>query len=90
MPTYNYECKICAHSFKQFQSMMDEPVKECPECSGLVKRLISQGAGIIFKGKGFYQTDYKNVESKCDKKPDPKQKTPVCGASEDCSRCKCG
>ncbi len=89
MPTYNYECEICGHAFKRFQSMTDEPVKECPECAGSAKRLISRGAGVIFKGKGFYQTDYKNSEPKCDKKSDSKQKNPVCAASEDCSRCKC-
>jgi putative FmdB family regulatory protein len=60
MPTYEYACPKCGHQFEQFQSMKDEPLKRCPSCrkSGL-KRLIGGGAGLIFKGTGFYITDYK-------------------------------
>ncbi len=58
MPTYEYECLKCGHKFEEFQKMSDEPVKICPECSGKVRRLISTGGGIIFKGPGFYATDY--------------------------------
>ena len=57
MPTYEYECKVCSHSFEIFQSMSDEPVKICPQCGKEVRRLIFGGAGIIFKGPGFYVTD---------------------------------
>jgi putative FmdB family regulatory protein len=57
MPTYEYECKICSHHFEVFQSMSDEPVKKCPECGKEVRRLISGGVGVIFKGSGFYVTD---------------------------------
>jgi putative FmdB family regulatory protein len=57
MPTYEYECKKCSHSFEIFQSMSDEAVKICPECGGEVRRLINGGAGVIFKGNGFYSTD---------------------------------
>ncbi|MDR3355829.1 MAG: hypothetical protein LBO04_01415 [Spirochaetaceae bacterium] len=57
MPTYGYECKKCAHSFELFQNMSDEPVKVCPKCGGEVRRLINGGAGIIYKGAGFYSTD---------------------------------
>ena len=60
MPTYEYKCLNCNHSFEIFQSMNAEPVKVCPNCGGKVKRLIGTGAGTIFKGSGFYQTDYKN------------------------------
>jgi putative FmdB family regulatory protein len=61
MPTYEYACPKCGHQFEQFQSMRDEPLKKCPKCgkSGL-KRLVGGGAGLIFKGSGFYITDYKN------------------------------
>ena len=61
MPTYEYACPKCGHQFEQFQSMRDLPLKTCPKCgkSGL-KRLIGGGAGLIFKGSGFYITDYKN------------------------------
>ena len=63
MPTYEYECKKCGHIFEAFQSMTEAPVKKCPECSGQVKRLISSGAGLIFKGSGFYITDYKKAKT---------------------------
>ena len=60
MPTYEYVCQKCGHQFEQFQSMNDEPLKKCPKCkkAGL-KRLVGGGAGLIFKGTGFYITDYK-------------------------------
>ena len=61
MPTYEYECGKCKQTFEAFQSMRDAPLKKCPKCGGgKVKRLIGTGAGIIFKGKGFYQTDYRS------------------------------
>ncbi len=61
MPTYDYECKACGHTFEKFQSITAPSVRKCPECTKLkVKRLIGTGAGIIFKGSGFYQTDYRS------------------------------
>ena len=60
MPTYEYRCKECGHEFELFQSMLDEPVKTCPECKGVVERLIGGGAGLLFKGSGFYITDYRS------------------------------
>jgi putative FmdB family regulatory protein len=61
LPTYEYECQACGHEFERFQSMKDDPVKRCPECRRLkVKRLFGTGAGIIFKGSGFYETDYRS------------------------------
>lgn len=59
MPTYSYVCDACGHQFEQFQAMTDGPVKRCPSCGRRrVRRLISAGAGLIFKGSGFYSTDY--------------------------------
>jgi putative FmdB family regulatory protein len=60
MPTYEYACKFCGHHLETFQSIKAEPLKKCPSChkNGL-QRLISGGAGLIFKGTGFYETDYK-------------------------------
>ena len=60
MPTYEYECKKCGHKFEEFQSITEPPLRRCPECKGRVQRLIGTGAGIIFKGKGFYATDYRS------------------------------
>ena len=57
MPTYEYECRKCGHRFDKFQSIMADPVKTCPKCRGKVARVVSGGAGIIFKGSGFYKTD---------------------------------
>jgi len=59
MPTYEYECTKCSHTFEAFQSMNDKPLSRCPECRGSVKRLIGGGLGVIFKGSGFYTTDNK-------------------------------
>lgn len=60
VPTYEYECGKCGHRFELFQSMADEPLKACPCCGGEVRRLIGTGAGLIFKGSGFYETDYRS------------------------------
>jgi putative FmdB family regulatory protein len=57
MPTYEYECKTCGHTFEAFQSMSDPVLKTCPECGKEVRRIINGGTGIIFKGSGFYVTD---------------------------------
>ena len=59
MPNYDYECTKCGNEFEAFQKMTDKPLSKCPKCSGKVKRLIGAGSGIIFKGSGFYETDYK-------------------------------
>ncbi len=61
MPTYDYECQACSHAFEKFQSITASPIRRCPECGRMkVRRLIGAGAGIIFKGSGFYQTDYRS------------------------------
>jgi putative FmdB family regulatory protein len=59
MPTYDYECTTCGHTFEAFQSMSEDPLSKCPECGKKVRRLIGGGVGIIFKGSGFYVTDSK-------------------------------
>jgi len=71
MPTYDYECQNCGHRFEKFQPITSEPVSECPQCNGKLKRLIGSGAGIIFKGSGFYCTDYKNKTEKKSESPKP-------------------
>ena len=65
MPTYEYECSKCEKNFEAFQNINDAPLKKCPQCDGKVKRLISSGSGLIFKGSGFYITDYKR-KGKCE------------------------
>ena len=61
MPTYDYECRECGHRWELFQQMSASPKRKCPECGRLrARRLIGPGAGIIFKGSGFYQTDYRS------------------------------
>lgn len=57
MPTYEYECTSCGNDFDLFQSMADDPLKVCPTCGKAVRRKISRGTGIIFKGSGFYKND---------------------------------
>jgi len=76
MPTYEYECQVCGHKFEILQKMTDKPIDQCPECGKKVRRLFGAGSGIIFKGSGFYETDYKKKsappQDKC------KSDTPEC------------
>jgi putative FmdB family regulatory protein len=77
MPTYEYVCEACGHEFERFQKMSDDPVRKCPECGRLeVRRRISSGGGILFKGPGFYATDYRKPQPSDEKKPktEPKSK----------------
>jgi putative FmdB family regulatory protein len=67
MPTYEYDCAECGHAFEQFQSITAAPLAVCPQCGGKVSRRIHGGAGLIFKGSGFYLTDYKKSDSSADK-----------------------
>jgi len=69
MPTYEYECSKCGHKFDAFQKMSDQALDKCPKCQAKVRRLISGGTGLIFKGSGFYATDYKksSAATKADK-----------------------
>jgi len=65
MPTYDYICESCGHEFEQFQTIKARPLRKCPRCGkASFKRLIGVGAGIIFKGSGFYQTDYRSESYK--------------------------
>lgn len=68
MPTYQYQCKNCSYEFEKFQKMSDDPIKVCPECDGEVRRLISGGAGLLFKGSGFYITDHRSPKYQADRK----------------------
>lgn len=75
MPTYEYQCENCGYRFEKFQPMSDGPIRECPRCSGTVKRLIGGGLAVIVKGSGFEKSD--TAEKTC------------CGRSERCSKPPC-
>jgi len=90
MPNYDYECTECGKRFEVFQSMNDAKLTDCPdpECKGSVKRLLGTGGGIIFKGTGFYQTDYRSSSyekgAKADKPTEKKSEpTPAAKTSSD-------
>jgi len=87
MPTYEYECKSCSHSFEVFQSMSDQPLKECPKCGKEIRRLIFGGTGVIFKGSGFYVTDKGKSSKSISKKTETSAcaQCPAAGASNDAS-----
>ena len=71
MPTYDYVCSACGHRFEEFQSMSSSPLNKCPACKkSKLERLIGTGAGVIFKGSGFYETDYRGDAYKNDAKND--------------------
>lgn len=81
MPTYEYECPHCGNRFEEFQKMTAGHLTKCPRCGKKPKRLISSGAGIIFKGSGFYATDYR--------KSSPQEKGESCPKSkEGCDGCR--
>jgi len=88
MPLYDYKCSKCGHIFEVQQKISEEPLKYCPKCKGLIKRLIS-AAGIIFKGSGFHVNDYgkkevktTKAETKTDSKPAEKSSSQPAGKSE--------
>ena len=81
MPTYEYECKNCGHTFEAFQSMKDESLKSCPRCGMEVRRLIHGGAGVIFKGSGFYVTGKAKAEKTAAKTPGPEKPAAQPGAA---------
>ena len=83
MPTYEYVCEACSHEFEQFQSIKDEPLKKCPQCKkSKVRRKISAGGGFLFKGSGFYITDYRSESYKASAQKDSESTStavaPVC------------
>ncbi|MEX0612784.1 MAG: FmdB family zinc ribbon protein [Pirellulales bacterium] len=86
MPTYDYECDACGHSFELFQSISEPVKKKCPECGKpKLRRLFGTGAAVVFKGSGFYQTDYRSESYKKaaekDKKPATETKSENKGES---------
>jgi len=89
MPTYEYECKKCNYRFEAFQQIKDKPLKKCPNCKASIRRLISAGAGFIFKGSGFYATDYRSAEYKDKQKKEKAQTTSEsCPSSSNSQKCK--
>ena len=85
MPTYEYECTKCGYRFEKFQKMTDEPLKRCPKCKGKVKRLIGLGGGVIYKGPGFYTTEYRSEEYK---RREREEKEAMSGSTKSsCSTC---
>jgi putative FmdB family regulatory protein len=71
MPTYDYRCDACEHQFEEFQSMSEPPLKKCPQCGKKkLRRLFGTGAAVLFKGAGFYQTDYRSDSYKAAAKAD--------------------
>jgi putative FmdB family regulatory protein len=79
MPTYQYKCKYCGHELEEFQSIKDDPLTLCPECNTAnLARVMGTGGGLIFKGSGFYLTDYKNVKNP----GTPEKKEPKAGSEK--------
>ncbi len=72
MPHYDYECKACGHTFEAWQKITARPMKKCPACGRLfLRRMVGPGAGLIFRGTGFYQTDYVSQKGPSTPKPPP-------------------
>jgi putative FmdB family regulatory protein len=94
MPTYEYKCDKCGHLFEQLQSITAKPLRKCPKCKkSALKRLIGTGAGLIFKGSGFYATDYRSESYKQGaksetSKPAEKKETASTPASSETSKSK--
>ncbi|MDD5196609.1 MAG: FmdB family zinc ribbon protein [Candidatus Omnitrophota bacterium] len=85
MPTYEYECRNCNKVFDIFQKITDKPIEKCPKCHKKISRLIGGGSGIIFKGSGFYATDYRKSSPK---NTSAKGKSGACPAkNSECSSC---
>jgi putative FmdB family regulatory protein len=87
MPTYEYHCDSCSYEFEEFQYIKDKPLKKCPKCSkNKLRRLISGGAAVVFRGSGFYQTDYRSDSyRKAAKADDAPKSEPT--SSEACKGC---
>jgi putative FmdB family regulatory protein len=78
MPTYEYECDACGHKFDELQSINEKQLKKCPKCKKQkLRRLFGIGAGLIFKGSGFYQTDYRSESYKAAAKADADSAKPA-------------
>ena len=90
MPTYQYECQACGHAFDELQAMSDPKLTKCPKChKNKLARLIGSGSGMIFKGSGFYATDYKKKANSADKKNTPASSTSPAPVGSCCSGCAC-
>jgi putative FmdB family regulatory protein len=76
MPTYEYRCTRCDRTFEKFQGITEQRVKKCPRCGGRVERLIGAGAAVLFRGSGFYQTDYRSAEYQKKAKADTESSGP--------------
>ena len=86
MPTYEYQCDACDHRFEEMQSFSEEPLKKCPACKKKkLQRLIGAGAAIIFKGAGFYQTDYRSDSYKKSAEADKSSNGPPKSSSDTAS-----
>jgi putative FmdB family regulatory protein len=82
MPTYDYECDACEHTFEEFQAMTDKPLIVCPKCGKKkLRRLFGTGSAVLFKGSGFYETDYRSESYKAGEKAD-KEKTSTADTSK--------
>ena len=82
MPTYDYQCDACEHEFELFQSISEPVKKKCPECGKLkLRRLFGTGAAVVFKGSGFYETDYRSDSYKQAAAKDKKSQDSCCGGT---------
>ena len=80
MPTYEYECDACHHNFDEFQSFSDKPLRKCPKCGKpKLRRVFGAGGAVIFKGSGFYQTDYRSESYKAAAKAEQESTKPAAG-----------
>ena len=87
MPTYDYKCGKCHDVFEYFQNMTDKPLAKCPKCNGKIRRLVSGGSGLIFKGTGFYKTDYVKPNSKETNEVKTKKNKQICSKLKE-DKCK--
>ncbi len=90
MPTYEYECDVCGNRFEKVQKISDQTLPKCPECGVQARRLISGGAGLLFKGEGFYITDYRSESYKKAAKKETKDSGPEASTSSSTSPEKTG
>ncbi len=85
MPTYEYQCSACGHTFERFQRITDPALTECPVCGGRIERLLGTGAAVIFKGSGFYATDYRSEDYKRKAKEESGAGIPTSSSQADAS-----
>lgn len=91
MPTYDYRCSACGHEFELFQQMSDPVKRKCPKCSKLkLERLIGTGAGVLFKGSGFYETDYRSDSYRKAAEAEKKAAEPKSDDAKSKGGCACG